>query len=657
MKKVFRTVLSICLFFGFGVHSWAADIAHATAAAASDDKSQIRDMIGESTLLMNDGSMWTLMNDEQFVHIVGKITQITGTDHKGLGVTQDGKLLSWGVGEVPHLVEGQVGVTQAAGAHWLKEDGTVWTNNGKVKNLSDIRLIGNGDKDLAALSDKGELFYEDRYNADSFKKLGTITGAASVTAMAVNDGRVALLYDSGKVIVYETSNLDRNSQIIPVTIVEDAVHIAYMSERITNKLLVTRKDGTVWTTGTERDRWKLTNQVSELSQIVKTAVPTSSNHFFAKRSDGNWLLVEDGEVTPIDGPRMNDIKVSISDLKPFVGDNLNIDILEIYTNDAVMRAEPGKADIVVQKPHLLQLQPDQTLKVLGVGETQVTVTLNGLSKTVTVSSSLRNNLKNSKLVDGVVFLPAKSVFQALGGVVTSSAGGLDVKVGDTTLLFQAKDLKATRNGKSIQLKAAPWIDKGELFIPASLLTDALGAKVTWNGKWKQAEISLGDARMTIVSSETAALVKKAAQGSLAKYIGKTYWVNHLLVTDRFTKVTITDIVPDDTGFFVIVFKSNTGQTLKSFSMPSSQVPEVLADESNFYHEDPYKKYSWSSAVWKQLKDEQVTVGMTKEQVRVSWGAPSSKTTATSNGKVIEVWMYSNYKSVSFVNDKVSLIIQ
>ena len=59
------------------------------------------------------------------------------------------------------------------------------------------------------------------------------------------------------------------------------------------------------------------------------------------------------------------------------------------------------------------------------------------------------------------------------------------------------------------LKGAPMTDKGELLIPASMLSDVLGAKINWEAKWKQANISFGsDAVMTVVSSETAGLIKK-----------------------------------------------------------------------------------------------------------------------------------------------------
>ncbi|MGM1046807.1 MAG: stalk domain-containing protein [Bacillota bacterium] len=651
MRKTLYYIVLIGLLLGLGSVTWTAG-----QASAADASTQIKDIIGKKTLLMEDGSMWSLINGNQVIRTPGNIASIHGTEYEGMGVTRDGKLIQWDIGMAPHVVKDQTGVKQVAGNTWLKTDGTVWHSTGKIKELNSIALISYGDREFAALTQNGDVLLEDSYKPGSYKKLGTISDAASVTALTVHDSRVALLYNSGKVVVYEVHNFDDNGKIIPVTIAEDAVHIVYTSGDPTDQLLVTRKDGTVWTTGNYKDRWKLAKQVPGLNDIEKTAALDNSEQFYAKRSNGSWVMFDKGDVKLVDVPSVKKLDVSFSDLKPFVGDKLNVSIQETYTNGAKIKVPASKANIEVEKPHLLQLQSNDTLKVLGVGETKVTITSNDISKTVTVSASLRNNLKYSKQADGIVFVPAKSVFQALGGTVSSSGGGLDVKLGDTSLSFKAGDTQAKLNGQAIQLKAAPIKDKQGTLIPVSLLSDALGASTKWDSKFKQAEISFGEASMTVVSSETASLIKKAAQGSLSRFIGKTYWINYFQGWERFSKVTVTDIVPDDTGSFTILFRSAKGKTLKSYSMSSSNVSQLLADETYFYKFDPYKKYKWSASTWKLIKAEQVSLGMTKDQVRMSIGNPGSKSVTAINGNTIEIWEYSNFDTVSFVNGKVFLII-
>ncbi|MGV2805245.1 copper amine oxidase, partial [Clostridium perfringens] len=189
------------------------------------------------------------------------------------------------------------------------------------------------------------------------------------------------------------------------------------------------------------------------------------------------------------------------------------------------------------------------------------------------------------------------------------------------------------------------------------LSDGLGAKISWDTKWKQANISFGsDAEMTIVSNETAGLIKKAMQGSLVKFIGRTYWVNDFEDLERFSKLSVTDILPDDKGEFNVIFKTASGKTVKSYPMRSSEVLQLFADRSSLLNYDPYQKYKWSASVWKQIKAGQVSLGMTKEQVQLSWGNPAAKDITTGGGKTIETWGYSNFDIVSFVNGKVILIM-
>lgn len=657
MKKKLSWLVMLGMLIS-AIHWPAASAEEAAGAAGGEDKPRILDIIGHDTYLMDDGSIWSLVDGDRILHTKGQAASITGTEYEGLGVAKDGSLIQWDVGKAPHVVSGQTGVKMASGTYWLKTDGSVWTEAGQVKGLSGIVLIGAGDQSFAALSGKGEVLYADPYDIGTFKTLGTAPDASSVTAMAVRGDRVALLYASGDVVVYEGSNFDDNGKIVPVTVAHDAVHIVYTSGDPTDALIVTRKDGTVWTTGSYQDRWKLANQAAGLSGIVRTAELDNTNRFYAERGDGSWVLYDGGAVTPVEVPSVEKLTVSVSNAKPFVGDGLTFDIQETYTNGANIKVPAAEADIQVEKPYLLQKKPDGSFKALGVGQTKVTVTSGGISQTATVSVSLRSNLKFSKQVGGVVFVPAKAVLQALGGTVTVAGGETRAAFGDTTLSFAAGSKNATLNGNPLPLTAAPLADKTGLMIPASALTDALGAKAVWNAQWKQAEISFGDAKLTVVSADTAGLVKKAAQGSLAKFIGKTYWVNYFQDWERFSKVTVTDVLPDDAGTFTFVFKSASGKTLKSYPMSSSFASQLFAYGTNFLTYDPYKKYpSWSSAIWKQIKAGQVSLGMTKDQVQLSWGSPSGKSVVTSAGRTIETWVYANFDTVSFVNGKASLIIE
>ncbi|MFB4329154.1 stalk domain-containing protein [Paenibacillus sp. CR_12] len=656
MKRTLYVLLLFSMLAGLGFAGTTQDIASADGAEL-----RIQDIAGRNTYLMSDGSMWSLIDGRHAIRTPGNVAAISGYEYGGIGMTQEGRLVEWDIGKGPQVVPGTSGVKQIAGSYWLKSDGTVWAGDEKAKNLSGISLISNADQEFAALSSNGELLLQDNYKKGQFKKLGIVENPAAVKSMTVHSGRVALLHDNGDVVVYETSNFDDNGRIIPVTVAQNAAHIVYASSEPTDLLIVTLQDGSVWTTGEYKDRWKLKEQITGLSGIVKTSIygdaKDLSEGFYAQRSDGSWVHHKEGQNKNIDVPVVKNLSVAISDATPYVGESLEVSIQETYTNGAKIKVPVKDAVIDIEKPYLLSMQKNGMLKSAGVGKTQITVSSGGQSKSVTVSSSLRNNLKYAKQVNGNVMIPSKSVIQALGGTYSAKNGSVEAKFGQTLLSFKAGSNQAKLNESTIRLKAAPVNDKGELLIPASVLSDALGAKTTWDAKWKQAQISLGaDAAMTVVSSETAGLIKKAMQGNLVKYIGRTYWVNEFEDLERFSKLTVTDILPDDKGEFNVIFKSATGKTIKSYPMRSSEVTQLFADRSSLLTYDPYKKHKWSASVWKQIKAGQVSLGMTKEQVQLSWGNPAAKDITSGGGKTIETWGYSNFNIVSFVNGKAILIM-
>ncbi|MCL6457130.1 MAG: copper amine oxidase N-terminal domain-containing protein [Gorillibacterium sp.] len=648
MKKTLYLILTFSLLVILGSTIWTTE-----QASAASGSPQIKDIANQSDFLLDDGSMWT-SGSSQSRHTPGNIEAISNDGDAGIGVTKDGLLINFKYSGVPQVVKGQTGVKQVSGYYWLLTDGTLRSSLYDFKEIKGILMIGSHEQKAAALQPNGDLLYQDSYNG-GFDKIDTISDVASVKSIAVCNGNVALLYNSGKVVLYMVGVSD----ITPITLTQDAVHIVNADDYDSDVLLVTLKDGTVWTMGVQLDWDHYVNsiiQVAGLSQIVKTTAPSDSEHFYAQRSDGSWVFFDKGSITPFHVPTVNNLTFTISNLKPFVGDSLSVTLMETYTNKSQFKLPASGATITVANPAILKVQPNGTLKVTGVGQTQVTATSSGISKTVTVSTSLHGDLKYSKQVNNVVFVSAKTVIQALGGTLTAANGENVVKLGTTTLSFKANDKNIKLNGKTIKLDAAPLADQAGVFIPASLLKN-LGASTQWNSKWKQAEITIGTSRLTVVSADTAGLIKKAAQGSLIKYIGKTYWVNYFEDWERFSKVTITDIVPQPDGNFTMVFKTAAGKTLKVLTFSSSAVTEKLTNDSNFFTYDPYKKYKWSASIWKQVQAQQVSIGMTKEQVLLAWGDTSYKSITTVRGNTIEAWIYSSVGGLTFINGKVTAITE
>ncbi|BBH22237.1 hypothetical protein Back11_35820 [Paenibacillus baekrokdamisoli] len=644
MKRIISSLAALCIVFAIT----GALSAPASAAAAAP---KIVDRIGNNSILMDDGSLW-IRNAKGDQHKFLNLIAIEGSDYEGLGLTRDGKVVSWSYKEEPGLIPGASNVVQITDSLWLKADGTVWGRSGQIESLDHIKRIGNGTYRITALSQNGDLMY--KYNSDT-RIIAQVADPSAIVKMEGSYSQHALLDSSGKVIIYDTlhMNFDINKPI-PETVAEDAIDIVYIPS---GNLLVLRKDGTVWATSGEEQDYTLF-PVDGMNQVSQFAAGSDDNFFYTKRIDGTWMGYSDEKTKPSNAPSLQSVALTLSTLRPNVGDKVNVvAITENYSEDFKLQVPFNQANLVIQKPHLLKKQSDGTLLALGVGESNVTVISGGVSKTVTVSSSLKAPLSNAKQVNGTLFIPIKSVFQAIGGTVnfTPATKSFAIQVGQTSIVLKNGDANAIVNGKVLKMKAAPRLENGETLFPAAFLVDTLGAKLQWDSKWQTLNLFFGQAKMTIRSDKTAVMEKRAAVGNLTAFIGKTYWVNHFQGWDRFMKVTVVDIEPDYKGEFVIVFKTASNKIIRSSSVGKSYMEDVLPDSYFFLSYDPYKKYNWSSSVWQTIKAEKIAVGMTKEQVLLSWGKPDSTTSASSSGISVDVWEYSSYNYVAFTNGKVSQI--
>lgn len=63
--------------------------------------------------------------------------------------------------------------------------------------------------------------------------------------------------------------------------------------------------------------------------------------------------------------------------------------------------------------------------------------------------------------------------------------------------------------------------------------------------------------------------------------------------------------------------------------------------------DPKKVYTWDEAVWEAVNNHSVATGMTRQQVRMSWGGPKSVTQGPSGNA--ETWAYAA-QNLLFTND-------
>lgn len=58
--------------------------------------------------------------------------------------------------------------------------------------------------------------------------------------------------------------------------------------------------------------------------------------------------------------------------------------------------------------------------------------------------------------------------------------------------------------------------------------------------------------------------------------------------------------------------------------------------------------SWSEETCKDVAEGKIAIGMTKKQVKASWGSPSNINTTVTNYSSTEQWVYGEYPSVTYL---------
>lgn len=66
-------------------------------------------------------------------------------------------------------------------------------------------------------------------------------------------------------------------------------------------------------------------------------------------------------------------------------------------------------------------------------------------------------------------------------------------------------------------------------------------------------------------------------------------------------------------------------------------------QKSFFIEDPRQLAGNNPTIWSYIASSRVETGMTREQVRLSWGAPPLTDMTREDGNSFEIWTYGNYK--------------
>lgn len=141
-----------------------------------------------------------------------------------------------------------------------------------------------------------------------------------------------------------------------------------------------------------------------------------------------------------------------------------------------------------------------------------------------------------------------------------------------------------------------------------------------------------------------------------RWEGKTLWCRMGMLsvydeqTDRSTTLKIRKYSPvkvaavvagwnEDKPIRLHLELADGKRAFLDLNLSGTNVFQEIRSEGRFEHclleEDPHLKYRWPAATWKSIENSQIVIGMTAEQLRMSWGEPE-KITRTAAG---EAWTY------------------
>lgn len=651
MKVKRCTSLLLSLVLALGTAASITQTTEANSSVQGETTSSIRYVIDRDTYLLDDGSVWSKNVIDGPTHEQLNLVGITPTYNSSsyYGWTADGHVVQWsGVSGTTEKLSEYSGVAEVVGdALFLKQDGTVYQGDKSVENMTGIQSLHAYKNSFAALSTSGEVWYDSGYQQKP-RKVGTVQGAIS---LKMNSMHAAVLQSNGRIMLLDLQTDDQ-----PREIADNVSSMTWDGDK--QSLLTVKKDGTVWSydRGTDRARTYKASQLSGLSNVVQ--IVYSPSELFVQQRNGEWFGYNKGSLTPLTIPSMTSISLQVSQTDAAVGDLIKLSVEESYSNGYKLTRLPNAGEVSVDQPQVAELQGTDTLKVKGIGSAKISLQVGSFTADALLNVTSQEHLIGAVLIEGKMYLPAQSVFKILGGTINVASSGLiTIQIGDKSIVLQKDSASAIINGESKVLKGKTQLVKGVTVIPSDLLIDELGIGVKWNTELKQAEMMVGGSKVIIESVETAKIIKAADLGNLSRLIGKSYWVNYGGEVERFSKVTISDILVEKDKFGVksysIVFRTPKGKTYtEKCGVGASRVTDQLTNTNWFFTYDPYQKYKWSQSVWNKIKAGKVDYGMTPTQVQFSWGNP----TARSKEGNVEVWVYGDskriYDVITFRNGKV-----
>jgi hypothetical protein len=152
-------------------------------------------------------------------------------------------------------------------------------------------------------------------------------------------------------------------------------------------------------------------------------------------------------------------------------------------------------------------------------------------------------------------VPIRMISEEMGALVdwNSSTNVVTIKQDKKTILLKIGESKATVNGKTIKLDTKAIAKNGRTFVPLRFVSEALGASVSWDGRYRIVYINTKE-RLE-AKNDLERMIR-----SLDSFTGTTYYDDiygtiaiNLKGTDKFEDTTISVFEDKDEGHLYLTF--------------------------------------------------------------------------------------------------------
>ncbi|TXK84304.1 stalk domain-containing protein [Paenibacillus sp. N3.4] len=410
----------------------------------------------------------------------------------------------------------------------VKNDGTVWLWS---------RYIQNKDETVTS-------FYDKPVQITRLKNIAKVSNGAGLSAALAKDGKVWVQW-----IFPTSSNLKETMNVVATApaprVIEGLDKVVDISTSNNSEVIILKEDGTVW-------NWSVTEsslpyldslqtiqaiQVSGLSDIVKLAPGTGAIHHLALKKDGTvWAwgsrLKEDvnssankpfqiaglTDVTALSAGRWDNVAAKKDGsvwtwgckelLRADDACNFKAPIKVEGLSDIVFVAQGEEHNAAIKKDGTLWMWGDNRFGQLGVGlnseipihnpneknvdaeqSSSIKVTVNGRPITMTEAPAYIDDANN------LTYVPLRFISDALGAKIdwTSNDEPIIATVSQPQphqVKIKLNEKQATIDGKAVLLDGVAQLSNGHTMVPLRVISEGLGANITWNSILRSVDITL-----------------------------------------------------------------------------------------------------------------------------------------------------------------------